>query len=202
MARWQPGARERLERAALELFLERGFAETTVPEITARAGLTTRTFFRYFADKREVLFGDEKELPELVARLVAGAPLSWDPMPVAVHGLRTLAAEVFDGRVDHVRTRRAVIDADEGLRERELRKLSRLAETMRAALHARGVDLVTATIAADLALTVFRLAVARWLDEEGRRPLGEVIEEMLRAVRSVATEIREPPSAVMAEETS
>ena len=58
MGRWEPDARDRLERAALELFVEHGFDPVTVPEITARAGLTTRTFFRHFADKREVLFAD------------------------------------------------------------------------------------------------------------------------------------------------
>lgn len=78
-SRWQPNARERLERAAVELFLEQGFAETTVPQITARAGLTTRTFFRHFADKREVLFAVEEEIPGLVARLVAEAPASFWP---------------------------------------------------------------------------------------------------------------------------
>jgi len=80
MGRWQPGARERLERAALELFLEQGFAETTVLRITARAGLTTRTFFRHFVDKREVLFAGEEEMPALVERLMAEAPATLGPM--------------------------------------------------------------------------------------------------------------------------
>ena len=69
MGRWQPGARDRLEAAALELFLEQGFAATTVPQITARAGLTTRTFFRHFADKREVLFAREAEMPALAEKI-------------------------------------------------------------------------------------------------------------------------------------
>jgi len=76
MSRWQPNARDRLERAAVELFIDQGFAETTVPQITARAGLTTRTFFRHFVDQRAALFARDEELPALVARLVADAPAS------------------------------------------------------------------------------------------------------------------------------
>ena len=84
MSRWQPDARERLERAALELFTEQGFAETTVPQITAKAGLTTRTFFRYFADKREVLFSNDEEAAELAARMIAEAPAHLTPMEIKI----------------------------------------------------------------------------------------------------------------------
>lgn len=89
MSRWQPGARERLERAALELFVEQGFAATTVPGITARAGLTTRTFFRHYADKREVLFAGD-DAPALAARLIAEAPAAMDPMTLITEGLRAI----------------------------------------------------------------------------------------------------------------
>ncbi len=101
MGRWQPNARGRLERAAVELFAEQGFAATTVPQIAARAGLTTRTFFRHFADKREVLFAGDEELPALVARLVADAPAALGPMLVIAHGLETIAATTFEGRLPH-----------------------------------------------------------------------------------------------------
>jgi AcrR family transcriptional regulator len=91
MSRWEPNARDRLERAAVELFIDQGFAETTVPQITARAGLTTRTFFRHFADKRAVLFARDEELPALVARLAADAPASLSPMRVIAHALETVS---------------------------------------------------------------------------------------------------------------
>src|SRR5215469_8880269 len=97
MSRWQPDARERLRKAAMELFAEQGFAATTVPEITARAGLTTRTFFRHFADKREVIFGGE-EIPALATRLIADAPPDLDPAAVIVAGLKTVAETRFEGR--------------------------------------------------------------------------------------------------------
>ncbi|WP_420116296.1 helix-turn-helix domain-containing protein, partial [Micromonospora sp.] len=90
MARWRPDARERLRQAALELFAEQGFAATTVPAITARAGLTTRTFFRHFADKREVLFADEAEISAFATELMATAPTD-EPLTFIVAGLRTVA---------------------------------------------------------------------------------------------------------------
>src|SRR5690242_17827938 len=103
MVRWQPDARERLREAALELFAEQGFAATTVPAITARAGLTTRTFFRHFADKREVLFADEAELPAHAERLVAEAPADTSPLAIVMEGLRAVAEARFESRKDTVR---------------------------------------------------------------------------------------------------
>src|SRR6202035_2298884 len=87
MGRWEPNARGRLEQAALELYLERGFEQTTVAEIAKRAGLTERTFFRHFADKREVLFSGAGALEELLVSAVAGAPESSAPMAAVAAGL-------------------------------------------------------------------------------------------------------------------
>lgn len=193
MGRWQPGARDRLERAALELFVEQGFAATTVPQIAARAGLTTRTFFRHFADKREVLFAGEAELPALVGRLVADAPASLGPMAVLAHGFEPFAAATFEGHAERLRMRRAVIDADEGLRERELRKLAALADAIRHGFRARGADELTAALAAETAVTVFRVSLGRWLDQGGERGLPEVFTETLGAFRSLAADAPAPP---------
>jgi AcrR family transcriptional regulator len=186
VSRWQPGARGRLERAAVELFLEQGFADTTVPQITARAGLTTRTFFRHFADKREVLFTGEEDLPALVAGFVADAPAAAGPMEVVTYGLRTGMTPLFEGRPDYLRARRAVIAADESLRERELRKLAELSDVIRDGLRLRGADDLTATLASRLAVTVFNVAVTRWLDRPGEGDLSTVVGDVLDAVRSVA----------------
>lgn len=185
MARWQPNARERLEHAALELFVANGFPETTVPQITARAGLTTRTFFRHFADKREVLFAAEKELPGLVARLLAEAPASLDLMTLIEQGLQTVAKTRFEPQRDYLRVRRTVVQADEGLRERELRKLSVLAEAIRKGLHGRGVDELTATVAAQVAVTVLDVSLNRWLDQDGEPPLTELLHDTLGALQSL-----------------
>jgi len=193
VSRWPPGARDRLERAALELFTELGFAETTVPQITARAGLTTRTFFRHFADKREVLFAVEEELPALVARLAADAPAWLSPMMVIAHGLDTVAATRFEGRHEDLRTRRAVIQADEGLRERELRKLSILSDAIRLGFRNRGVDDLTSTLAAQLAVTVLSVALDRWLDQDDEQPLSELVHHTLRALQSVTASPAERP---------
>lgn len=187
MGRWQPDARERLERAALELFTERGFAATTVPQITARAGLTTRTFFRHFADKREVLFGVEDELPALVAAMMAEAPADLPPMALVEQGLDAVAANRFTGQLDQLRTRRAVVESDKGLQERELRKISVLSEAIRQGFLSRGEDDLTATLAAHLAATVFSVALNRWLDSAGDVPLPELLHETLRALQTVAS---------------
>ncbi len=193
MSSWQPNARERLAHAALELFVEQGFAETTVPQITARAGLTTRTFFRHFADKREVLFAGEEELPAVVARLVADAPAAFDPMMLIAYGLETVAATRFEGRLEYMRTRRAVIQTDEGLRERELRKLSTLSEAISRGFRARGFDELTAMLAAQIAVTVFSITISRWLDQDGEQPLSGLVHDTLRALRSVTADPAEQP---------
>ncbi|PSL04551.1 TetR family transcriptional regulator [Haloactinopolyspora alba] len=188
MGRWQPGARERLERAALELFLERGFTETTVPQITARAGLTTRTFFRYFADKREVLFTGEELVPERVAHLMAQAPPSLGPMELITEILTSSAAEILERRdLDYVLRRRAAIDAEPALRERELRKFSLLSEALEQGFRDRGVDDLTARLAAEVAVSTFRTAVTRWLDQHGDPDLPAMINQTLSAMRRLTS---------------
>ena len=181
MGRWRPDARQRLERAALELFTEQGFAATTVPQITARAGLTTRTFFRHFTDKREVLFGGP-EIPAMATRLMTDAPPGLDPATLIVAGLRTVAETRFEGRREEVRERRAIIRSDEGLRERDLRKRADLAAAIRAGLVSREVAATTATLLADSTVTVLYVALDEWLEQDGDQPLFEI---MLRTIGSL-----------------
>ncbi len=183
MSRWRPGARERLERAALELFTRDGFAETTVPEITARAGLTTRTFFRYFADKREVLFAAEQELPDLVASLMAQAPPGLDAMGVTAWGLDRVATTRFQGLHEQLRVRRAVIRGDDGLQERELHKLSVLTGAIEEGFRDRGLDGVSAALAARIATAVFDVSLDRWLDQDGGQPLAQLLRESFDALQ-------------------
>src|SRR5262249_12158379 len=108
MSRWQPNARGRLEQAALQLYRERGFDQTTVTEIAERAGLTERTFCGYFADKREVLFWGQDRLRELFARTIEAAPTSTAPI-VAVAAALAAAVPVFHERREFARQRQAVI---------------------------------------------------------------------------------------------
>src|SRR5271169_194578 len=98
MTRWEPNARGRLAQAAMELYSEHGYEQTTVAEIAARAGLTERTFFRHFADKREVLFGGAAELQELVVGAVAATPLSAAPIDAAAAGVEAAGAALQERR--------------------------------------------------------------------------------------------------------
>ena len=166
MGRWRPDARERLRQAALELFAEQGFAATTVPEITARAGLTTRTFFRHFADKREVIFGGD-EIPAMATRLIADAPLGLEPAAVIVEGLKTVAETRFEGRRAEVRLNRELIRSDPGLGERDLRKRADLAAAIRTGFIDRGVAPATAALLAETTVTVIYVALDEWLDGDG-----------------------------------
>lgn len=178
MVRWQPNARGRLEQAALELYAERGFDRTTVAEIAERAGLTERTFFRYFDDKREVLFWGQAAMSELMVNSVAAAPGSASPMEAV--GMAVLAVgETFDGRRDRARERQAVVAATPGLQERELMKLATLAGALTEALRARGVAETTARLAAESGVTVFKIAFERWIDGDGSAELPEIIRGLL-----------------------
>ena len=183
MSRWRPDARERLERAALELFAEQGFAATTVPEITARAGLTTRTFFRHFADKREVLFGGP-EVPALAARMIADAPASLDPVTLIFRGRQTVAETRFEGRREELRERRAIIRSDDGLRERDRRKRGEVSEAIRTGLAGRGVPATTAALLGEITVTLLYVALDQWLDTDDDRTLFEVILETLGVLQA------------------
>ena len=184
MSRWQPDARQRLERAALELFTEQGFAATTVPEITARAGLTTRTFFRHFADKREVLFAGEEEVPGLVARMMAEAPAAMEPVPLIVDGLKTLAETRFEGRRQEIREKREIIRSDESLRERNLRKGAGLRDAVLAGFVERGVETLTATLLAEISVTLLNVSLNEWLDQDADRPFFDIILETLESLQT------------------
>ena len=173
MARWQSGARDRLQRAALELYAARGFDGVTVAEIAAAAELTERTFFRHFADKREVLFVSQVEFEAAFLGGVDSAP-GEDPLAM-VEAALAAAAELFPGeRRPWSRARQAVIAANLALQERELLKLSSLATAITGTLVERGVDAITAALAAESGVTVFRTAFATWIGPGEERPFAEV----------------------------
>src|ERR1700743_2380899 len=141
MARWEPDARGRLEQAAMELFLERGAPSTTVGDIAARAGLTERTFFRYFADKREALFSGSKELEKGIVDRIEGAPEGASPLDAVAAAFEAAGAELQDRRdLQFVRARYALVTKHPEIQERELIKLASLGVAVTKALHARGVS--------------------------------------------------------------
>jgi AcrR family transcriptional regulator len=186
MVRWEPDAAGRLRRAAVELFVERGVEATTVAAIAERAGVTERTFFRYFGDKREVLFGDQERFTALFVDPVRGAPAGASPLDAVAAGLRAAPAWFGPDRRADSRTRGAVISDNPGLRERELLKMDAVAREIAVVLRERGVAEPAATIAARSGIAVFSTAFAAWLREDEPREMPELIEDGLRALRAIA----------------
>jgi AcrR family transcriptional regulator len=184
VGRWEPNARGRLEQAALELYGERGFEQATVAEIARRAGLTERTFFRHFADKREVLFWGQSMLRELLVTTVAGAPDSAAPIDAVAAALEAAGA-LLQERREHSRRRQAVIAANAELRERELIKLASLASALADALRRRGVADPAASLAAEAGIAVFRVAFERWITETGEADLPRLMRESLDELKAV-----------------
>jgi len=185
MGRWEPNARGRLEQAALELYVERGFEQTTVAEIAKRAGLTERTFFRHFADKREVLFGGAGALQEFLVSTVASAPDSAAPIDAIAAALQTAAADIFQQRREYSRQRQAIIAANAELRERELIKLASLASALADALRQRGVSDPAASLSAEAGIAVFKIAFERWVGESSQRDFSQLIRESLDELKAV-----------------
>lgn len=183
MSRWEPNARGRLELAALELYIERGFEQTTVAEIAERAGLTERTFFRHFADKREVLFGGAGSLQELVVSAVASAPDSVTPIEAVAAALEAAGA-VFQKNPENSRQRQAVIAANAELQEREWIKLAALTSAIADALRRRGVADPAASLTAEAGIVIFRVAIERWIEDTNQRDFGQLVQESLQELKA------------------
>jgi AcrR family transcriptional regulator len=184
MSRWEPDARGRLQLAAMELYAERGFEQTTVADIAERAGLTERTFFRHFADKREVLFQGQEQLQELFVSTVAQAPADAAPLAAVTAALHAVA-DFFEPRRPWSLTRQRVINANPGLRERELIKMAGLSAAIAATLRERGVAEPAASLTAESGISVFHVAFRRWIDPDNTRAFGDIITESLAALTMV-----------------
>jgi AcrR family transcriptional regulator len=179
MVRWEPGARDRLRKAALELYLQQGFEQTTVGEIARSVGLTERTFFRHFADKREVLFDNQDTLQHAFVDSVNAAPPDASPLEMVASALAATTEFFPDERRTWSRQRQEVIGANPPLKERELLKMARLSEAVAEALRARGVAETAATLAAESAITVFTVAYLQWLADGETRSLAALEHEAL-----------------------
>ena len=176
MARWEPNAAGRLREAALDLFEERGFEQTTVAEIAARAGLTERTFFRHFADKREVLFRGSEGLRDTLVAAVDQAPAAASPLQAVIAAVDAAGAAFSP---EFARRRRAVILATPELQERELMKLASLTDGLADALRRRGVRDPLAQLAGETGMTVFRITFERLVTDPAQRSWTEHLHDAL-----------------------
>jgi AcrR family transcriptional regulator len=184
MGRWEPDSQGRLVEAAIALFDEFGFEQTTVADIAERAGLTERTFFRHFTDKREVLFFGAAALEELLVDTTANAPAVATPIESVTLALEAVG-DLFTERRDFSLRRQRIISSSTELQERELIKLASLASSLGAALRQRGVPDPTAALTGEIAIVVFKTAFERWVTESSAPGLAHVIRESMRQLREV-----------------
>jgi AcrR family transcriptional regulator len=194
VSRWAPNARERLEDAALDLFVENGFEETTVAQIADRAGMNRATFFRHFADKREVLFGGE----DVLAGLFTGAIKAAAPEATLAECLHAALAAAEVAMTTQLRgaasRRRSVVAANSELQERGLLKHARIAESINAALRERGTDELTARLGAELVMLAFSVAFERWMKANGDAPFSPFAEAALSELQTRAAELVPRPA--------
>jgi AcrR family transcriptional regulator len=183
MGRWEPNAAGRLQQAAWELFLERGYEQTTTAEIAKRAGLSERTFFRHFADKREVFFANGGLLADAVMRALDEVPASTCAFDAVRHAIEA-AATILTHR-DFSRRRQELVNANPELQERERIKLAGIAAGLAEGLRKRGVSEMPANLAAEMGISVFRLAFERWLEPHEPRDFIELVREGFREVKLV-----------------
>ncbi len=193
MGRWEPNARGRLAQAALALYAEQGFEQTTAAEIARAAGLTERTFFRHFADKREVLFYGTDALRDLMVRAIAAAPPAAAALDAVGLVLQTVGMTVQESQ-DIARLRAQVVSAHPELRERELVKLAELAAATAGALRVRGVPGPAASLAAEMGIAVYKVAFARWIREPGHPDLPLILRESLAELRHVLADAVPSPA--------
>ncbi len=190
VGRWEPNSRGRLQAAALTLFAERGFDQTTTAEIAARAGVTERTFFRHFADKREVLFGGHEELRNRIVAAVAEAPAPAGPLDAVMAGLESAAGMLGQFPRELSWRRQTVIASNPELRERELAKLADYAAAVAGVLRDRGVKDPAAVLAAEVGMTVMRVALERWAGGADGRPLVDVMNDCMSEMSAVTAAAR------------
>ncbi|OIJ24638.1 TetR/AcrR family transcriptional regulator [Nocardioides luteus] len=186
MARWEPDARGRMLTAALELFAEKGYDGTTAGDIAARAGVTERTFFRHFADKREVLFANPNSLDEMVVKAIAAADEQATPLEMVIGGVRAAAVGLAEARTrEQAAQRSRIVEATPALQERELLKMAAMTAAAQAALAERGVGEPTAAMAAYGGVAVFQTAFSRWVSGATDLGLPECVDEAAATLRAL-----------------
>ncbi|WP_202235682.1 TetR/AcrR family transcriptional regulator [Actinacidiphila reveromycinica] len=195
MPRWDPHAEDRLREAALALFLEHGYENVTVTQITERAGLTRRSFSRYFADKRDVLFAGSDELPDVLARAVRHADGAAPPFEALLAGLVDVAG-AFEGQAPLTAQRQAVVEASPELQERGRTKFAAVTDAVADALRDRGAPVSEAALLAQVGVAVFRTALDRWTDDPDAGELSARVRETAAelAAGMGAVDFTAPPS--------
>ncbi|WP_415394285.1 TetR/AcrR family transcriptional regulator (plasmid) [Rhodococcus globerulus] len=193
MARWKPNGRERLVVAALDLFAEQGFDNTTVAQIAERAGLTRSTFFRHFGDKREVLSAGQEALSRLLVEGIDSAPADATPLTAIAAGLDTASGAMTEFNRELGPRLHKAIEANDELRTRDAMKSIGLATTMAQALRRRGVAETTAQVAAELGVLAFRTGFTRWSTPSVDTAPGKLItytREAFAELRAATAELR------------
>ncbi len=192
MPRWRPDARQRLVRAALELFTEQGYDATSVNEIAEQAGLTKTTFFRHFVDKREVLFAGQDAQAQILADAIAALPESDTPLQMVAAALDAITAKFTDDRREFSARLRPVIAGNGELQERAAFKRARLAQAMTDALHQHGVTEPTASLAAELGIRAFYHAHNQWIDSTNQQSFAELARHALDELREATAVLNSP----------
>lgn len=191
MARWEPGARERLVLAAVELFTGQGYDATTVAQIADRAGVTKSTFFRYFPDKRELLVAGQETLSTLLSAGIAEAPADATPLEAVAAGLQRACSAMGPSNRELASRIKAAVAANTELQERDALKRVGMTAAMSDALIARGVPASTASLSAEMGMIAFKEAFARWTtsDRGGGSDLAQhaltALDELRTASRSL-----------------
>jgi AcrR family transcriptional regulator len=191
MPRWEPSAEDRLRESALALFQQRGYENVTVSDITDHAGLTRRTFSRYFADKRDVLFAGSERLPMIIAKAVRDAEPRLGPAEALIAGL-SATGTILAKNVPRSPDRRRIVAASAELQERERTKFADVAESLGKALRERGATDTAARLLADVGIAVFRTAFARWTEEPDGEDfpvyVTEAVAELTSALAPIANQ--------------
>lgn len=187
MVRWTPGTQARLRSSAVELFDTQGFSATTVAQIVDHAGVTRRTFFRYFSDKREVLFGDD-ELPRLATQLLQRVSMKLGPLQAVIDGLQLLARERFEPQREAMLVVSRIIKSEPSLIERDLRKQFELRTAIANGLESRGAEPIVARMTATIGVEIAQHSLEIWLSEAVPQPLSEIIGRHREAVHFIVAQ--------------
>jgi len=189
MPRWTEDAPGRLQRAAIDLFLERGYDEVTVAQIADRAGLTRRSFFNHFIDKREIFFAGAAAFQAHVVDYLVAAPGDWDPFQAATAALTSAGNELAEMAGNAARPVRNLIAASAELRERDRTKMAAVTQAIAETLTQRGTSARVADLTARAAVAVFTVAFDQWVDHR-QIDLAALVHQTatdLRHALSIAT---------------
>jgi AcrR family transcriptional regulator len=191
MARWEPGARQRMVLAAVDLFTEQGYDATTVAQIAERAGVTKSTFFRHFPDKRELLVAGQEVLSRLLAEGIAESPETASPLGAVAAGLERASNAIGPMNRELAPRLKAAITASAELQERDALKNVGLAASMTKALEARGVPAPIALLAGEMGVLAFKRGYSEWLeaDHDAEGGLGPYVTSALEELRAASASL-------------